>query len=710
MTVWKYEIEKIILRPPVIIALLLLICLNGALLIYDSKPKEFADYSAREYRELYDEFEGATTEKTYIFLANRYQAILKAQQLLYLNGQIDLPEEDSPDEMAEALFMKYSSGEENVYKDLKLYGDVLAEITAVREYDRYLSKIENTAEKVIVMKRVYDPKSYFVKNIKKTRADFSDMKTIVPEIGPSKGISIATGFTATNVIIIFIVFLITVLLTTREKELGQLLLTKSALKGRYTHAAAKYGAIVTISTVTTLVLYLENVLIGAKLYGVGRLGRPIQSVSDFISCNWKMSVGQYLVAFVATKLLICGALCGLFFMIASIIRNPLVIYGISIGVIGSQLILYMTILSTSWLSPLKYLNIFAFLNTKEMISTYRNVNLLGIPVSYKMLFFMLAPFLWVICLIQGILFYGGRKEVKRQRTGRFGRRCLVGRHTILWGHEIYKVFYGGRVVVCLIAFAVIIGFNYQPVFEGIYSTEELFYKNYRMQFQGRIDEAKIADIDYEQERLDAEMQQCMEDGLEYRRQILQAKQTAYSMLQNYVEYLKSTDNGEIVYGNGFRLLTHAKEARKKDISLALLASAMVVLCTAYICAVEYQTGIHVIIRATKKGKWHLGICKIMLGIVIVTTIFLITYVPHYYNVLHAYGQAGIYAPACSLEHLANVKGSILGYMIRINIVRWVLLNLETGLVFLISKKTKSLISTIAASAMLIVLPLIIMVV
>lgn len=57
------------------------------------------------------------------------------------------------------------------------------------------------------------------------------------------------------------------------------------------------------------------------------------------------------------------------------------------------------------------------------------------------------------------------------------------------------------------------------------------------------------------------------------------------------------------------------------------------------------------------------ICKLCISFLIVLMLYLAVYVPYFVQVLSAYGTEGIYAPACSMEHLSGWKLSVGGYLL-----------------------------------------------
>ncbi|WP_278339622.1 hypothetical protein, partial [Ruminococcus bicirculans (ex Wegman et al. 2014)] len=84
-----------------------------------------------------------------------------------------------------------------------------------------------------------DPDSFSYKNIAQTPADFAYLKGSKLTAAPSKGISMATGFLATDLIAMLMIMTVVMTIVTREKELDQITLARTTFKGRMPLGIAK---------------------------------------------------------------------------------------------------------------------------------------------------------------------------------------------------------------------------------------------------------------------------------------------------------------------------------------------------------------------------------------------------------------------------------------------------------------------------------------
>lgn len=378
--------------------------------------------------------------------------------------------------------------------------------------------------------------------------------------------------------------------------------------------------------------------------------------------------------------------------------------------------LYYTISSASYLCPLKYVNILAYANTKDLFSSYLNLNLFGKPVNYMAVFSISIAVMLVAFSVIAVLIFS-KQRVLKSRTKKFSLAkfsIFKGRTTNLFLQECYKIFIGGKALLILIVFAAATFLAYEPIRESFSSADEVYYKQYMLKYEGGYTADKQKMID-EEERKFTEAQTNMAEELAntdgdgifimMKYQEILAPQFAFEQVKTHADYLKSTDNGEFVYDSGYKLLTGDESAGNKDLTLGLTAMAMVICCLVYVYSAEYQTGANVLLKTSARGRGETFIIKFAIGMIIVTVIYVLTYAPYFYNVLNAYGTRGIDAPICSLETFADRDMSIKGYLILISIGRYIALVCAMLIIYFLSVRLKSVISTFLAGTAVLVLPI-----
>lgn len=683
------ELIKAFCKRTTIAIFAVLLILNGVLL-YINETKQTLEYTPEQYKAAYQTLEGLDTHAAFKQISQKKTELELIQRLSF--GE-DISQENCN---AEELLKSYKNKDyleftNDIYPEIELTDRLFEEISACENYDSYLENIDSTARKMTGISLFADPDSFSYKNIARTPADFAHLKVSKLTAAPSKGVSMATGFLATDLIAILMIMTVVVTIVTREKELDQITLARTTFKGRMPLGIAKLFTCFAVAMAAEILLYAVNFAVSYFTYGFGNLSRQIQSVYEFNGSNLKISVLQYFVLFLAAKL---GVYC----------------------VFAAEAVLYYTIPSTSYLCPLKYINILAYANTKDLFASYLNLNIFGKPVNYMSVFVISVIVLLTVLSIVSVMIFSKQRVIK-SRTRKFSLAkfsIFKGRTTNLFFQECYKVFIGGKALLILIAFAVIIAVSYSPISESFSSADEVYYKQYMLKFEGEYTSEKQKMINEEDQKFaDAQMKMSEEmansegDGIliMMKYQDILAPQYAFEAVKAHAEYLQTTEDGQFVYDSGYKLLTGDETAGNKDLTLGLTAMAMVMLCLTYVYAVEYQTGANVLLKTSARGREDTFLCKFGIGVIIVTIIFALTYTPYFYNVISAYGTRGINAPACSIKSLSNFDISIKEYLILISLGRYLALLCAMLIIYFLSAKLKSVISTFLAATAVLILPI-----
>ena len=670
MRIYINELIKAFFRLSTAGVLLGLAVMNGVLL-YVNEKNNGEVYTAAQYRQMYDEISGKPVNEVYNNLLKKWQAL-----------------DEGDGDPAQ----------------LELTSDVLEEVKAIFEYDDHLSDIDERARRMTAITLFADPDSFSYKNIKRTPQDFAHLKGSRLQVAPSKGIDMATGFLPTDVIAFLMIMTVIVTIVTREKELSQLALSRTTFKGRAALGFAKLFVCFTAAFVSLILLYSVNFLAAYHTYGFGDLSRQIQSVASFNGSNLKMTVLQYFFCFLASKLLVYCVFAALIYFITALFDSAVKVYSALVLILAGECVLYYTIEPTSYLCPLKYIDLFAFADTKQLYSSYLNLNIFGTPFNYFSVFFISSGLLLFI-FSAGAVYFFSTKRVIASRAKRLDINFFKGRHTGLFLHECYKVFIGGKVLLILLAFGAFVYMTYAPVKETFYSKEEIYLKQYLLKYEGELSLEKLAQIDAEEQALDDTDLSGDEITAMLKMQDLVEKRSAYEMFAKRVEHLKAS-GGEIIYDNGYKLLTGGESAGSKDVTLALTAMTMLICTLTFIYSTEYQTGAAVLLNTSPRGRIAVLIRKLIIGLIIVTIIYLLTYAPYFYSVFQAYGIRKINAPACSMEHLQGFKLSIKAYLILLCVVRYLALIIAMLVIFFISKKAKSFIASLIIETAVLILPLV----
>lgn len=690
---------------------LALVILNGVLLWVNENIKKEQLYTTAQYRAVYDSIEGMDAKEACDLLQNK-QNELRIMQRMSFGDAVSYSDNN---EYKEDLIEKYNSKSyleftDNIFTELQVVTDVLKEVQSCAEYDSYLDGIDEQARRMTGISIFAEHDSFSYKNIAKTPADFAHLKGSILTLAPSKGVDMATGFQVTDIAAFLMIMTVVVTVVTREKELDQIVLSRTTYKGRMPLGIAKLMTCFTAAFFALILLHSVNFAAGYFTYGYGDLSRQIQSVYSFGGCDLKISVIQYFGLFLLSKFGVYCLFAALIYLITAVSNSSVKVYVILMFILAAEAVMYYTIPGSSYLCPLKYINLVAFANTHDILAKYLNLNILGEPLGYKAVFAVAVILLLLTFSILSIVFFG-RQNVIRSRAKRLSFVLLKGRSTSLFLQECYKIFIGGKVLLILLAFGAFVWFSYTPVNEKFASADEIYYKQYVLRLEGKLTLDKEKFITEEQEKFDqaqADLQKQLSQGNMFaamKYQNILAPQTAFEQVKSHAEFLRN-NGGEFVYDTGYKLLTGDESAGNKDATLALTALAMLICTLTYVYSIEYKTGAAVLLRTSPRGRGAVFVRKFLIGLIVVTAIYAMTYAPYFYNVLHAYGTRQISASASSMEHLSGIDISILSYLILISAVRYLGLIVSAFAIFFISAKAKSFISSLLIETAVLILPIV----
>ena len=223
------ELIKAFCKRTTIAIFAVLLILNGVLL-YINETKQTLEYTPEQYKAAYQTLEGLDTHAAFKQISQKKTELELIQRLSF--GE-DISQENCN---AEELLKSYKNKDyleftNDIYPEIELTDRLFEEISACENYDSYLENIDSTARKMTGISLFADPDSFSYKNIARTPADFAHLKGSKLTAAPSKGVSMATGFLATDLIAILMIMTVVVTIVTREKELDQITLARTTKSG-----------------------------------------------------------------------------------------------------------------------------------------------------------------------------------------------------------------------------------------------------------------------------------------------------------------------------------------------------------------------------------------------------------------------------------------------------------------------------------------------
>ncbi len=609
-------------------------------------------------------------------------------------------------------YMRYT---DNLQEEYQFISQIKKELDTVFDYDSYLENIQKKADGLsqISIFKTESGDSFSEKSIKAQAKAYEDMGEIKTDYFPEIGIMSALEFRLTDVLLIVFVLLMSSVLLREEKDSGMLELNYSLPGGHGRIALAKLGAVAISLIGIVCTLYCMNLLYYNSVYGLGRLDRAVQSMPSLIQCVWPISVGQYVLVFLAAKW-ISAIVVGVWLMLCTYLAaNIYTGWGVGLAFIGLNYLIRVSISGIGHYNLFRYMNIFSFMNTNEVLGSYIQLYFFGNPLpilwvecvgGFLLLLLFSAVFIWEFQ--RGIVVYTKRTvRVLHWTAGnrlRYHKKTAVLKKRLI-KHELYKLLkMNGAIFIfgAYILFLII-----QSVDEPAYiSLNENIYKDYMIQWGGRITETTVALVNKENENFRPlyELEDAMMLGVLTQEQYASARE-AYSGLESKKEvfdriidvklsYIDDHPKAWLVYDTGYDKMFDMDHST--DIYEMMILFLVLIFGFGSLFSVEKMTGMESVLMVTPLGPKLLTSVKLHIGYGFGGMFAALSLIPRYINVGISYDFPQLLAPACSLEVFSGVPSWLCIYhMMVIQVLFRVLFSLAAvGVISWLSCKIKNTLS------------------
>lgn len=604
---------------------------------------------------------------------------------------------------------------------------IKSELSELVSYEEYLKGITDTAKRMTSVSIFADKDSFTYRNAIKTADVYEKLKgKINIEAGPSKGMELWSGNGFTGLIIMLVMLMIINEMIIKDRESGQMNLLFTMEKGRGTHGFIKIMVCFFSAFIVTFVVLLTACVSCSFIFGIGNILRPIQSIVGLKGCTMEVSVLGYMLIYFLLMALAVAVISIIFFLIASKFKTSVYVYFGIAAVAGIEAVLYYLIKENSYLAFFREFNLLSFLNPGRYLSLYGNISLLGYPVnrlifvicSLALIVFILLPLAVKIYSVQPTITVQKKEDGIPLRILKKGRLQSVS----VWGHEFYKLFICGGVLGVLTLFVLYSVLNFTPEREYYENESAVYYKNYALAFQGEITEDTLKAMEKERKRYDDirdEMRKVLSGAspelagsIATQYQDMLKPEAGLELLFSKLDVLKE-NGGYILYDTGYRMLSFDRLAERKELTMAISASLMLVLSLTFLFAGDDSIHIDRVTSVCINGRRRLYIKKIVIGMTVSLIIWCMNFLPYIISVLNVYGSQGLEYPAQSVSTLSGTVFEKLNMTVRGSIIvlcflKYMGLVAELFILSAVSKKIRSIGGTMVAGICLLAGPLMLM--
>lgn len=656
--------------------LLAVLAAANLLLLWMGTRPTASQPQAAAWRAVGAELSGLTMEEKGEFLHGKlteYESLLKIdyyyRQLAYGSLYMQSYRQDNA-----ALFEQYEQEyrdksyhlyTDDLNTDYRLFTQLASEYDTVAAYPEFLDGVQARAAQLAGISIFQnDETGYDMENIELTASVYAGLGDTPIDYYPQKGLYTAISYAFTDLILLAGMLLLALLLVRQERDSGLLGLVRSLPGGRLKTALTKLATFGASLLAVLALLYGVNLVYCGASFGLGPLGRTIQSVPALMRCTMQITVGQYLFRFLLAKW--AGAfVMGLWVMLAALAARraaagwaaalavPLAMYGIRAA-----------IPATARLNVVKYANLASLLQTNELLGNYRNLYWFGHPIGLPLVEWTAAALYGAAFLAAFCLAFAKAQLLPAAKRSFVLRRAHKTRPTTVRREEARKLLVTGGAAAFLAAFLAF-GIYQGVTSESYIGAEEIYYAHYMKGVSGPFTQESYDWLEeqggefapmLEAQRLVAEGALSSDAMLAYMG--LQQKYSVYQQVigQNINTYLKEHPGAWLVYESGYRQLFGFSGTA--DLQDTLYAGLLCAVCFAGLFAMERRGGMDEILRATPLGRKHTVRAKLLAAGLAAAAIAAGTALPHLIQVLRDYGLPALSAPAMSIPEFETLPAAI----------------------------------------------------
>ncbi len=725
------ELKKLISNRSFLLYVLLLMALNLFLLWFFTRPNQFNPPQSA-YSEIMYDMRQMNMEQKEEFLLEKleYSEAMYMLENLYLQEMNTLPEyyEDEKADNAELIDeygSEYTNGAvveytDSIRSEFAFVNEIYKEFRQVAQYEQFLNDIDDAGNTLAAISIFADEDSYDHKNIVTTQQAYQDMRGVEIDYQPQKGVVTATTFIATDVLLFFAMILISFTLIQQEKQSGVFRLIRSTPNGRGATALAKFGALAVSLLGVVALLYGTNLLFCEIVFGLGDLSRSVQSVPELMRSTLRLDVGQYLAAFTAAKW-VAALVCGLGILLSMLVAKDMSgSIALSFVIPLIFLALWVVILPTSTLNFFRYANVIGYLQTSEILGSYRNLHWFGGVIDMVTAQIGSAIIYTATLFAAYMLLFMRGQFIDSPSDSHHVPRFRQFRLTTVFKTEWRKVLLlGGGLFVLLAAIGY---YAYDTVTHSEYiSSEETIYRDYMTTLSGTYTEEKHEFLLVETERFSEiiELEKQLMYGHINQQQYDFALSKDYLLAQEYnvfktvlpkVDYIQSNPGAQFLYDTGYRelfLLTSDNEF-DDSFSSAVISVVMCVVILGGYFSIERVSGVRRILYSTPLGREKTVVTKLINSAVICFLITVINTLPFIITTIEVYGMSGLLVNAKSLSEYSYMPifVTILSIIILQFVVRLIAILFVGAVTLAISQLYDSYITVVMISLTAFLLPLI----
>ena len=674
-----------------VITLLLLNCVS----FYITQQKSLSDFGIN-----IDTYSATFKDNADIFTEVDKKSIIEKSNKFEILKSFADNSEDKAQQIKEYpdLYQEYKNSNysyEELAAQAEFYSHFAYQLEYQNDYPAYIKSILKNAQNLSSKKLFSNKTSYSYKSIQKSANDFSKNKNIKLSLVNDLPVSAVLNYQIGDFILILICVFMAISFVS-EKNVN--LLINTCKNGRRILKMKQLPILILFSLFFSFAIYISEMLISLKIYDAPmNLYALIQSTDIFSDCILHINFLQLFAIHILFKAIIASMIALAIWLFISLSSNIILVSAIA-GVITSiELLLYKNISAQSNLSILKTFNIFSLFDYRS-ISEYNLVSVFSKPVRAEKAVWIIV--LLVIFIISALILISANRNypIKSPKKPFRVLHVLFDKLSEFYAKlqsviyagrfETFKIMHIGKGLLVVIAFLLIIGFNFNtnPL---VFSSTEAFLNDYYEEYGGELSENVYKNIEKMRSEADAveseynfksEQYASGEISLE-EYELAAAKNEAYDTQRKAVDKLtEQIDRIESLSQKGIKPVlvnelgyNNLFYSQSNQTQILILICAVVILFSS-VFSIEKGSNMLILNHCSKNGRKQLYFKKIF---TVIPKTFILTLVSYLSLILqnnYLYKLGNMNANIHNLECLQEIN-------LNLSIAEYVILNFIFEFIF-----------------------------
>ena len=705
-----------------VITLLLLNCVS----FYITQQKSLSDFGIN-----IDAYSATFKDNADIFTEVDKKSIIEKSNKFEILKSFADNTEDKAQQIKEYpdLYQEYKNSNysyEELATQAEFYSHFAYQLEYQNDYPAYIKSILKNAENLSSKKLFSNKTSYSYKSIQKSANDFSKNKNIKLSLVNDLPVSAVLNYQIGDFILILICVFMAISFVS-EKNVN--LLINTCKNGRRILKMKQLPILILFSLFFSFAIYISEMLISLKIYDAPmNLYALIQSTDIFSDCILHINFLQLFAIHILFKAIIASMIALAIWLFISLSSNIILVSAIAGVITAIELLLYKNISAQSNLSILKTFNIFSLFDYRS-ISEYNLVSVFSKPVRAEKAVWLIV--LLVIFIISALILISANRNypIKSPKKAFRVLHVLFDKLSEFYAKlqsviyagrfETFKIMHIGKGLLVVIAFLLIIGFNFNtnPL---VFSSTEAFLNDYYEEYGGELSEKVYKNIEKMRSEADAveseynfksEQYASGEISLE-EYELAAAKNEAYDTQRKAVDKLtEQIDRIESLSQKGIKPVlvnefgyNNLFYSQSNQTQILILICAVVILFSS-VFSIEKGSNMLILNHCSKNGRKQLYFKKIFTVIPKTFTLTLVSYLSLILQNNYLYKLGNMNANIHNLECLQeiNLNLSIAEYIILNFIFEFIFVTV-VGLIITSLSAFMPQLAVIIISACLFILP------